>query len=412
MSKRWNKHDSLLFVLAGLPQEQMLLPYNIHFLCTSNLASPLEMCERVCQELREAEVDGIVAWDCELAEEVLSIPWVLGVLGDNLMQSELSSHIGLNGKCFCRMCKAHKIDKEMGLEAELAHVLQFMQVKPLATASGVKDKHLSFFHVKLKQSIASCKELNKSIEKPMMDGVREDIARSLEGLSFETMINPLLSLESLDLARDMPVEILHVVLLGVAKYFWRDAVSRLDSAGKSLLKTRLTSLEVLDLGISPVRGHTLVQYARSLTGRDFRIILQVAPAVLYGLLPAPAWKAWMALCHVAPLIFQPRIESIDKYIVRVWSPFAIRSHSIFHCKSYRPTSKLVSMISSWRQLCGPRGGLINQSSTSSCTFPPISPDLALRCSQQLKALSPLTMSSICEASTRTARPQAKTSGVL
>ncbi|KAI0272446.1 hypothetical protein BC834DRAFT_794681, partial [Gloeopeniophorella convolvens] len=123
--------------------------------------------------------------------------------------------------------------------------------------------------------------------------------------------------QGLDLARDTPVEILHVVLLGVAKYFWRDAVSRLDSAGKSLLKTRLTSLEVLDLGISPVRGHTLVQYARSLTGRDFRIILQVAPAVLYGLLPAPAWKAWMALCRVAPLIFQPRIESIDEYITNI-----------------------------------------------------------------------------------------------
>ena len=39
-----------------------------------------------------------------LSELVLVIPSVLAILGDNPMQSELSSHIGLLGKFFCRSC--------------------------------------------------------------------------------------------------------------------------------------------------------------------------------------------------------------------------------------------------------------------------------------------------------------------
>lgn len=45
---------------------------------------------------------------------VVLIPWVLALLGDNPMQSELSCHIGLRGKFFCRCCfvKGHEGDGE------------------------------------------------------------------------------------------------------------------------------------------------------------------------------------------------------------------------------------------------------------------------------------------------------------
>lgn len=118
--------------------------------------------------------------------------------------------------------------------------------------------------------------------------------------------------------QDSPVELLHVVLLGVVKYWWRDAVSRLTSDQKAILKTRLSSFEVSGLSAhsSRLRGHTLVQYAGSLVGRDFRIILQVAPAVLRGLLPDTIYEAWLALCRMAPLLYQPKITNINDYLVR------------------------------------------------------------------------------------------------
>lgn len=112
-----------------------------------------------------------------------------------------------------------------------------------------------------------------------------------------------------------PVEILHVVLLGFVKYFWRDAVSRQKAQGKEILKARLCSFDMTGLGLSRARGHTLVQYAGSLNGSDFRLILQVAPSVLHGLIPDNAYQAWLALCRLAPLLFQPEIDNLEPYIV-------------------------------------------------------------------------------------------------
>lgn len=109
-----------------------------------------------------------------------------------------------------------------------------------------------------------------------------------------------------------------MVLLGVVKYWWRDAVSRLNTEQKAILKIRLSSFEVSGISSDSarLRGHTLVQYAGSLVGRDFRIILQVAPAVLYDLLPPNAYEAWLSLCRLAPLLYQPKIADIEDYLVR------------------------------------------------------------------------------------------------
>ena len=115
--------------------------------------------------------------------------------------------------------------------------------------------------------------------------------------------------------RDTPIEILHVILLGIVKYWWRDAVSRQNSKGKDELCARLSSVDVRGLDCSPIRGQTFVQYAGSLVGRDFRVILQVAPSVLYGLIPEVHYEAWLSLCRLAPLVFQPRIDDLPIYMV-------------------------------------------------------------------------------------------------
>lgn len=52
MSKKWNKHQSVLIIIAGLPRELAQKVFNVHFLATSNIASPLEMMEAVREQLR------------------------------------------------------------------------------------------------------------------------------------------------------------------------------------------------------------------------------------------------------------------------------------------------------------------------------------------------------------------------
>jgi hypothetical protein len=75
-------------------------------------------------------------------------------------------------------------------------------------------------------------------------------------------------------------------------------------------------MDVSGLNTPPIRGNTYVQYAGSLVGRDFRVILQVALVVLHGLIPQAHYDGWVALCRLAPLMFQPAIDHLPTYLVR------------------------------------------------------------------------------------------------
>ncbi|KAJ4465772.1 hypothetical protein C8J55DRAFT_410230, partial [Lentinula edodes] len=113
--------------------------------------------------------------------------------------------------------------------------------------------------------------------------------------------------------QDTPVEVLHVCLLGVVKYFWRDAVAR-TKKDHDILIARLASFDTTGLGISPLAGRTLVTYAGSLTGRDFRAVVQVAPFVLHGLIMDDQLELWKSLSALCTLIWQPKINDIDQYL--------------------------------------------------------------------------------------------------
>lgn len=121
----------------------------------------------------------------------------------------------------------------------------------------------------------------------------------------------------LDPHRDTPVEVLHTVLLGFVKYLWRDAVSRCSDLQKSILKTRIKSFNTDGLSIAKLggAGEQLVTYAGSLTGADFRIVSQIAPFVLHGLVPQECYDAWLALSELVPLIWQPCILDINTHLV-------------------------------------------------------------------------------------------------
>lgn len=110
-----------------------------------------------------------------------------------------------------------------------------------------------------------------------------------------------------------------MVLLGFVKYLWRDVVQgqlKNKDAKKALLATRLNCLDVSGLGLSPLAGTTLVQYAGSLTGRDFRAIAQVAPFVLYDLVSEDCLETWVALSKLVPIIWQPEISDVKSHLVR------------------------------------------------------------------------------------------------
>ncbi|KAG2368731.1 hypothetical protein BDR07DRAFT_1268837, partial [Suillus spraguei] len=117
---------------------------------------------------------------------------------------------------------------------------------------------------------------------------------------------------------DTPMEILHTILLGFIKYLWHNVVSvRIgkDKLKHELLKTHLSSVDVLGLGLSHLAGYTLIQYAGSLVGHDFHTIAQVAPFILHDLVPMECCDTRVALSNLILLIWQPEIENSTEHLV-------------------------------------------------------------------------------------------------
>lgn len=140
--------------------------------------------------------------------------------------------------------------------------------------AGVKDTHLNHF---IQQLDSATKNLDG-------DAARREIVEQLRAMPREEMLfSPIWRLLGISPSQDMPCEVLHIILLGIVKYFWRDAMARLSVSQKEVLANRLSSLSVESLGpdVSPIPGRTWVKYAGSLVGRDFRLISQVAIFALY-----------------------------------------------------------------------------------------------------------------------------------
>ncbi|KAI6144100.1 hypothetical protein BKA82DRAFT_4331110 [Pisolithus tinctorius] len=381
VSKRWNKHHSFLFTPAGLPHAAVHQEYNVHFLCTSNVAPPLEMLDGFVNQLEAAQETGVWAWDCVHKGQVLMIPSVLALLGDNPMQSELACHVGLRGKYFCRVCnvKGHDtqdldtnandetLEQSDGGQSDgqrsvrsaggesvsgrkkgkgketmsgmVSRIKRFLKIgephqreqsiielksmftmaatignqtkiKEKMTSTGLKDTYLEYF---INGMAASCKRQQGSSSK------QEALDVFIKGLP-ENVYSPVWRIKGLNPHADTPVEVLHTVLLGFVKYFWRDVVNIRVGKNKikcELLEARLSSFDTTGLGIPPLSGHTLVQYAGSLVGCDFRAIAQAAPFVLHGLVPQECYEAWVALSKMIPLIWKPEIEDVDAHLTQL-----------------------------------------------------------------------------------------------
>ncbi|KAJ3853984.1 hypothetical protein EV368DRAFT_73145 [Lentinula lateritia] len=347
VSKKWNKHNSFLFTAAGLPRHLASKESNIHFLSTSNTAQPLEMLDGIVEQLLQAQQTGVWAWDSHLNDIVLLIPSVLALCGDNPMQSEFACHIGFRGCLFCQICwasgkvedednpdrnaddgnesnvsvksvsgkKSRKVEsmKDMitrigdfmkrgrprnGEETCVELKSQFVegsriggatQYKRMKTESGIKDTYQGEFIDRI-QAITTRKGISKAQKERAIGELKHSFPQHLT--------SPVWRIKGLDPHHDTPVEILHVILLEVVKYYWRDAVARTKKDHSLLIGRK-----------------TLVNYAGSLTGRDFRAVAQAAPFVLHGLLTDDQLEVWKALSALVALVWQPKIHNLEEYLV-------------------------------------------------------------------------------------------------
>ena len=118
----------------------------------------------------------------------------------------------------------------------------------------------------------------------------------LGGQSIDDHINPLLGIRGLDVHKDMLTEILHMILLGVVKYFWGQTAFILDKANSlRMFQTRLEFIDKDGLNSPTLGANYIVRYKGSLIRRHFKSLVQVMPYLIYDLVPDVVLEGWLVI---------------------------------------------------------------------------------------------------------------------
>ncbi|OAV96501.1 hypothetical protein PTTG_00959 [Puccinia triticina 1-1 BBBD Race 1] len=331
-SKRWNKHISFFFTLSGLPPEMTNQQYNCHYLTTSNVAGAMELAVPIVADLRHLATEGVVGWDCSIMQEVLITSTMLCFLGDSPMHAEITSTpIPGNSLHPCRSCDLSA--KSVKAKATIEYVASFCMLslsgewencydiwnisqKPqsktavgyLHTQLGVKDT-LNKAIIDRKYGIIAKKE----------DATLEELKfledhKSLDAERQKAIFNAFFEIDGFDGCLDTPVEVLHVFLLGVVKYLVRAFMKALAPAHIPEVMARYQSFNTKALNIPSLQPRYLTRHYGNFIGKDFKVVLQTAPFVLFEYMTDHERLLWSSLCQLAPLIFETRIKDMETYL--------------------------------------------------------------------------------------------------
>ncbi|KAH9807163.1 hypothetical protein DFH28DRAFT_1152885 [Melampsora americana] len=344
VSKKFNKHMSIYFTLSGLAPVWSNQEYHTHFLATTNCATALELFDHVVDDINDLGRKGFTAYDHTLGTEVCAMVMVLCHVGDSPMHAEICNTTNpANTLTPCRMCDL-KVDRQVQKKQE-AFVRRFLGLDEIGAKIQLPIRNWDITRERTQEIWRAAQTKNS---KRLVDdlgrqyGLRDtlneyfiDLVQSahgkLQGPQVEElcakldhewghrMFNPMLRLDGFNGHLDTPVEILHVVLLGVVKYLYRDTM-KVIKPGKSggrvynNLSARWRSFDRKGLKLPPIIPNTLIQFFQSLVGKEFRTVLQTVPFVFYSHVAEDVRHLWTALCSLGSYVFQTEITNVDIYL--------------------------------------------------------------------------------------------------
>ncbi|KAF8834899.1 hypothetical protein BDN67DRAFT_914006 [Paxillus ammoniavirescens] len=348
ISKHWNKHHVVYMSNALIPHEMVEKEFCVRFVSSSPHATPLEPMQGVKDSIQKATNNPVIAFDVKYQEEVMLIPYDLFVAGDNPMQAEECSHGGLKCNYFCRTCKVggtntektsdegymdlFKCGKLRTPQDMLVHIKEQIEltklsggtekVKNAVSKSGVWDaataaivNHLLDLGKVLRKQASGRPALS---EAEVQSQLESELSALLGGLSIDDHINPLLGMLGVDQHKNMPVEILHTILLGVVKYFWGQTVYILDKAHSfDRFQTHLESIDKDGLNSPTLRVDYIVRYKGSLISKHFKTLAQVMPYLIYDLVPCTVLDGWVVISRLIVLLWHTSIEDTETYLVSI-----------------------------------------------------------------------------------------------
>ncbi|VDB98015.1 unnamed protein product [Peniophora sp. CBMAI 1063] len=373
ITTQWNKNHVVYMSNALLPREMLDKEFNVRFVSSSPSATPAELTRAVKSSLEEAAKEGICTYDCKYAKEVVLIPCVHLIAGDNPMLAELLSHGGLRCNKFCRTCKVGGTQKYKQSEAGYASLftIGFAQrtgggasVERSIKSTGIHDagsKSLVNMLVCLGKDLLRASRpgdpvaVNPAEEQtlhtpfdidpvvgeesgqrdeeddladvPLPElppkthaDIEERLRAEVEKLILDEEINPLLGLKGFNIHKDTPTEILHTILLGVVKYFWGQTIYLLKHATDSNLlhtfRARLNSLSTYGLNLTTnLSSDYLCQYSGGLIGKHMKSLAQVMPFLVCNLVDDKLLHAWNVIGRFVVLLWHTAIKDKEAYLV-------------------------------------------------------------------------------------------------
>ncbi|KAI6008551.1 hypothetical protein EDC04DRAFT_2581993 [Pisolithus marmoratus] len=346
ISKQWNKHHVIYMLNANLPCEMLEQEFYVQFVTSSPHAALMELMHAMKESILNVAELGIIAWDCKDNEEVILIPHVLFVAGDNPMRGEECSQAGLNCNYFCQTCEVggNKEYKESDagystlFKSGSHHVPERMinmikeqfcitmlsgateKVRMLVSTTGTQDLILLCI---LHTLIDLGKKLHKweagapaVPESQVREALEKEFASLLQGADLEDAINPLLGMKGVNIHLDMPTEVLHTILLGVVKYFWAQMVFLLEKA--KLLTTFQSCLDSIDrdgLNAPSLNAEYICCYKGGLVGKHFKSLAQVMLFVIHDLVPQHVMDGWTTIGELVVLLWHTEINDTEEYLV-------------------------------------------------------------------------------------------------
>ncbi|EFP92743.2 uncharacterized protein PGTG_18762 [Puccinia graminis f. sp. tritici CRL 75-36-700-3] len=312
----------------------------------------------IVPEMNKISSEGFDAYDVSLSEEVLVMTSVFSFLGDSPMHAEVTStpvpSAALNPCRFCVLSAPSLLEKSPNKHRHWPQMIEDSKKiwnlakekksekksDELSIKCGVRDQLNRHFASEIYQSKRLKKKLKKNketIPDHLKSGIPQHIVdlekndptdlfnpySELEGVKVPLDITPFSEVEKLilvvvipgfDGTIHTPVEILHVFLLGMVKYLFRDFMNSLKPTEKDELIGLWRSFETDALNIPSLKPVGLVKYYSSLIGKDFKVIVQAAPFLFFQFMDGPRKNIWHALCHLAPLVFQTHITDMDEFL--------------------------------------------------------------------------------------------------
>ncbi|KAL4079984.1 hypothetical protein V8B97DRAFT_2020726 [Scleroderma yunnanense] len=341
-------HHTIYMSNTSLPHEMVEKEFFVWFVTSSPHAAPMKLMAAMKDSICQAAESGIIAWDCKENEDVMLLLCSLFVAENNPMQAEECSHAGLNCNYFCRTCHVSSTKEyksgEVGYnsifvpgipctpEGTAAEVQKSFDITKLSEAMDKVRIALSLTEVHDTMSsviISTVVDLGKDLQKQAVGtmatpeneiqaALEKHLEDILQGYTVDKAINPLLGMDGINIHKDMPMEILHTVLLGVVKYFWGQTVFMLEKAKlMDVFQSCLDSLDTKGLNAPSLNTDYICCYKGGLIGKHFKSLTQVMPFVIHDLMLKTILDGWTLIGELVVLLWHTEIADTEKYLVQL-----------------------------------------------------------------------------------------------